>query len=148
MAERARAGLRRPLIERDDAVLRYHKGHQVGDGLATLGRPDLADGLRGDVIGIKRRSDIGRQWRCAAIECVGHRRAAGGSRHLRQQPCRADRHAGIARHRRHPQVQARVALLRGGKPGLVEMLQQPHVGQCIQGDAAGQHQAASTGASQ
>ncbi len=45
-------------------------------------------------------------------------------------------------------MQARVALLRGGKPCLVEMLQQPHVGQRIQGDAAGQHQAACAGAAQ
>ena len=45
-------------------------------------------------------------------------------------------------------MQARVALLRGCKPCLVEMLQQPHVGQRIQGDAAGQHQTAGAGGAQ
>ena len=84
MAERARPGFRGALIERDDAVLRYHPGHQVGDGLAALGRRDIADVLGGDVIGVQRRRDIGRQRRRAAIERVGHRRAARRSRHLRQ----------------------------------------------------------------
>ena len=51
MAERAGPGLGRALIERDDAVLRDHESHQVGDGVAALGRRDIADALRGDVVG-------------------------------------------------------------------------------------------------
>ena len=59
MAERAGPGFGRALIERDDAVLRDHERHQIGDGVAAFGRRDIADALRGDVIGLERRCDIG-----------------------------------------------------------------------------------------
>ena len=37
MAERAGAGFGRALIQRDDAVLRDHERHQIGDGVAAFG---------------------------------------------------------------------------------------------------------------
>ena len=86
--------------------------------------------------------------RHAAIERVRHRRAARGAGQMREQPGRADGDAGIAGHRRHPQMQARLALLVLREPGLIEMLEQPHVADRVQRHAAGQHQPARAGDAQ
>ena len=86
--------------------------------------------------------------RRAAIERVRHRRAARGAGQMREQPGGADGDAGIAGHRRHPQMQARVALLRLGEPRLVEMFEQPHVADRVQRHAAGQHQPVGAGHAQ
>ena len=142
MAERAGTGFGRALIERDDAALRDHERHQIGDGVAAFRRRDIADALRGDVIGLECAGDVLLRRRRAAIESVRHRRAARGAGEMREQPGGADGDAGIAGHRRHPQMQARVALLRLGEPGLVEMFEQPHVADRVQRHAAGQHQPA------
>ena len=148
MAERARAGFGRALIERDDAVVRDHERHQIGDGVAALGRRDISDPLRGDVVGRKRRRDVVLRRRQAAIEGVRHRRAARAAGEMREQPGRADGDAGVAGRRRHPQMQAGLALLRARKPRLVEMFEQPHVADRVQRHAAGQHQPAGAGRAQ
>ena len=142
MAERAGAGFGRALIQRDDAALRDHECHQIGDRVAAFRRRDIADPLRGDVIGLERADDVLLRRRRAAIESVRHRRAARGAGEMREQPGGADGDAGIAGDRRHPQMQARVALLRLGEPGLIEMFEQPHIADRVQRHAAGQHQPA------
>ena len=43
MAKRPRPGFGRPLIQRDDAVLRHHERHQVGDGVAAIRRRYIPD---------------------------------------------------------------------------------------------------------
>ena len=55
MAKRAGAGFGRALIECDDAALRDHERHEIGDGVAAFSRRDIADALRGDVIGLRVR---------------------------------------------------------------------------------------------
>ena len=58
MAERARSGFGRALIQRDDAVLGDHEGHQVGHGVAALWRGYIADRMRGDIGGLQRGGDV------------------------------------------------------------------------------------------
>ena len=142
VAERAGTGFGRALIHRDDTALRHHERHQIGDRVEAFRRRDIADPLRGDVIGLERADDVLLCRRRAAIEGVRHRRAARGAGEMREQPGGADGDAGIAGDRRHPQMQARVALLGFGEPGLIEMFEQPHIADRVQRDAAGQHQPA------
>ena len=107
MAERARTGLGRALVDRDHAVLRDHECHEIGNGVAAGFRRDIADALGGDVVCLKRGFNLGLRGRQAAIECMRHRCAARAAGQMREQPGRADGDAGIAGHRRHPEMQAR-----------------------------------------
>src|SRR3954464_103936 len=76
----------------------------------------------------------------AGVEGVADRRAARGARKRGELPGGPDDDAGIARHRRHPQMQPRFASLVLFEPGFVKMLEQPHVADRVQRNAAGQHQ--------
>ena len=148
VAERAGPGFGGALIDRDDAVLRDRVSHQVGDGVAALRCRDLADALRSDIVGLQRGGDVIGRGRYAAIERVRHRRAAWGARKACELPGSPDGDAGIAGHRRHPQMQAGLAPLVFLEPRLVEMFEQPHIADRVQRDATGQHQAMCAGRAQ
>ncbi len=140
MAERARPGLGRTLIDRDHAALRHHESHQVGDRVAAPGRRDIADRLRGNVVGFQRRGDFFMRRRRAAIERVGQGYAARRTGEMGQSPGRADGDTGVARRRGHPEMKTRLALLCVLEPGFVEMFEQPHVAERIQRHTAGEYQ--------
>ena len=84
----------------------------------------------------------------AAIEGVRHRRAARAAREVRELPGRTDHDAGVARHRRHPKMQPRFSSLVLFEPRFVKMLEQAHVADRVQSDAARQHQPMRTGRAQ
>ena len=67
---------------------------------------------------------------------------------MRKQPGRADGDAGIAGHRRHPEMQTFLAASRLGEPGLIEMFEQPHVADGVECDTAGQHHPVGAGRAQ
>ena len=103
MPERARPGFGSALVERDDAVLRRHIRHEIGDRLAAGGAGHFADrGPRHIGRGGERVADRGVARRGAAIERVLERFAGPGAGEIGPHEGRAHRHAGVVRRRRHP----------------------------------------------
>ena len=95
MAERARSGLGRTLIDRDHAALRDHERHQVGDRVAALWRRDIADRCEAMSSAFSALRFL-HSSAAAAIERVRRRRAARGTGEMSQPPGRADGDTGIA----------------------------------------------------
>ena len=115
---------------------------------AAVGGRDVADALEATSSAFSASAISAAVGGDAAVEGVGHRRAARGAREMGELPGGADDDAGIAGHRRHPQMQPRFSSLVLFEPGLVEMLEQPHVADRVQRDAAGQYQPVRAGRAQ
>src|SRR3569833_1074510 len=107
MAERARSGLGRALVEREDCVLCGHIGHEVGVGLAY--RLAVAR-LQRDAVDLGPRGESGPNLiirrRQAAVERVLSRSAAAVAREVSAHIGGADSDAGGVRCRRNPLVKA------------------------------------------
>ena len=67
---------------------------------------------------------------------------------MRKQPGGADGDAGIAGDRPHRQLQSRVALLRVGEPGIIEMFEQPTIPTAFSATPPVRHQPTSAGGAQ